>query len=158
MCAECPELVEELRWRVEDSRVFTPQANKVTNPARPSATPPQERAPHEKLASVNENREIASNLLLGILAYQNSFITREAFFAAMQAWLYDKAKSLAQILQNQGALDPDRRALLEALVRQHVKQNDDDPHRACRPLARSSRWTLSCRQWLIQPSRLPSSL
>src|SRR5207248_2369515 len=70
------------------------------------------------------------NLLLGILAYQNAFITREALFAGMQAWLYDKAKSLAEILQNQGALDSDRRALLEALVAQHLKQNGDDPQKS----------------------------
>src|SRR5437016_7564086 len=70
------------------------------------------------------------NLLLGILAYQNAFITREALFAGMQAWLYDKAKSLAEILQNHGALDADRRALLEALVSQHLKQNGDDAQKS----------------------------
>ena len=70
------------------------------------------------------------NLLLGILAYQNAFITREGLFAAMQAWLYDKSKPLAEIMQNQGALDGEERLLLEALVRKHLKQNGDDPQKS----------------------------
>ena len=40
------------------------------------------------------------NLLLGILAYQNAFVTRDALFTAMQTWLYDKTKSVAEILQD----------------------------------------------------------
>ena len=70
------------------------------------------------------------NLLLGILAYQNAFVTRDALFAAMQAWLYDKTKSLAEILQHQGALDGEGRELLEALVKKHVKQHGDDPRQS----------------------------
>jgi serine/threonine-protein kinase len=41
----------------------------------------------------------------------------------MQAWLYEKEQPLAQLLENQGALDPERRRLLEALVEQHVRQH-----------------------------------
>jgi eukaryotic-like serine/threonine-protein kinase len=67
------------------------------------------------------------NLLLGILAYQNAFVTRDALLAAMQAWLYDKAKSLAEILREQGALDAESRQLLDALVDKHLKQHDGDP-------------------------------
>jgi hypothetical protein len=69
------------------------------------------------------------NLLLGILAYQAAFISRDALFAGMQAWLYDKAMPLAQILQNQGVLNKERRALLEAMVEQHVKNHDGDPQK-----------------------------
>jgi serine/threonine protein kinase len=70
------------------------------------------------------------NLLLGILAYQNAFITKEQLLAGMQAWLYDKAKPLAEVLRDQGALDEPRRALLDALVDQHVKQHGGDPQRS----------------------------
>ncbi len=73
------------------------------------------------------NAESDRNLLFGILAFQNAFISREALIAAMQAWLFDKAKSLGDILRTQGALDAERYALLEALVRQHLKQHEDDP-------------------------------
>ncbi|MBI3409612.1 MAG: serine/threonine protein kinase [Planctomycetes bacterium] len=70
------------------------------------------------------------NLLLGILAFQNAFITRDALFAGMQAWLYDKATPLVRILQNQGALDKKRCTILEALVDQHVQQHECDPQKS----------------------------
>ena len=70
------------------------------------------------------------NLLLGILAYQNAFVSKDALLAGMQAWLFDKSVPLAQVLQNQGALDAERRGLLDALVLQHLKQHGDDPQRS----------------------------
>src|SRR5262249_23302541 len=70
------------------------------------------------------------NLLFGILAYQNAFIGRDALLAAMQAWLFDKAKPLGQILLEQSFLDTERHALLEALVREHLKQHGDDPQQS----------------------------
>jgi WD40 repeat protein/serine/threonine protein kinase len=60
------------------------------------------------------------NLLYGILALQMDFIRRDALIAAMHAWVLDKAKSLGQILQDQGALDADTHALLDALVEKHL--------------------------------------
>ena len=38
------------------------------------------------------------NLLFGILAMQMDFITREQLISAMQAWVFDKSKTLGQIL------------------------------------------------------------
>jgi serine/threonine-protein kinase len=70
------------------------------------------------------------NLLAGILAYQNAFISREALVAGMQAWLYDKTKTLTVILQEQGALDEARRTLLDALVEQHLKQHGNDAEKS----------------------------
>jgi hypothetical protein len=67
------------------------------------------------------------NLLFGILALQMDFIARDALVKAMHAWVLDKAKPLGQILVEQQALKSERRALLEALVQEHVKQHDDDP-------------------------------
>jgi hypothetical protein len=58
------------------------------------------------------------NLLFGILALQMDFISRDALIAVMHAWVLDKAKPLAQILHDQGALTADRRTLLEALVQE----------------------------------------
>src|SRR5207249_11651276 len=75
---------------------------------------------------------------LGILAYQNALITRDALFAGMQAWLYDKARSLAEILQNQGALDAERRQLLEAMVGHHLKQHSGDPQRSLQAVSSAS--------------------
>jgi hypothetical protein len=70
------------------------------------------------------------NLLFGILALQMDFIGRDALIAAMNAWVLDKAKPLGQVLQEQGVLSAERRALLEALVQEHLKQHDNDPEKS----------------------------
>src|SRR5262245_47105250 len=66
------------------------------------------------------------NLLFGILALQMDFVGRDALLRAMQAWVFDKAKPLGQILQDQGDLAAERHHLLEALVREHLKQHGGD--------------------------------
>ena len=43
------------------------------------------------------------NLLIGILALQIDFVSREALIAAVSAWVRDKQKPLSQILVDQGA-------------------------------------------------------
>jgi len=66
------------------------------------------------------------NLLLGIIALQMDFISRDALIAAMNAWVLDKATALSQILQGQGALTESRRSLLDALVEEHLKLHEHD--------------------------------
>jgi serine/threonine-protein kinase len=66
------------------------------------------------------------NLLFGVLAMQMDFITREQLIAAMQAWVFDKAKPLGAILHAQKALADDNRQLLEALVQKHLAMHDND--------------------------------
>src|SRR5438270_417474 len=75
------------------------------------------------------------NLLFGILALQMDFITRDQLVAAMHAWVLDKGKPLGQVLQDQRALAADRRTLLEALVAEHLKQHDGDPHNSLASLS-----------------------
>ncbi len=70
------------------------------------------------------------NLLFGILALQMDFITRDALVVAMQAWVFDKAKPLGQILVAQEALSGERHALLEALIQEHLKRHEGDPHKS----------------------------
>ncbi len=43
------------------------------------------------------------NLLLGILALQNNFVTRAQLLAAFNAWVEDKSKSLGALLLEQKA-------------------------------------------------------
>ncbi len=74
------------------------------------------------MATANGDR----NLLFGILALQMDFISRDALVRAMHAWVLDKAKSLCQILVEQGALSAARCALLEPLVQEHIQQHGDD--------------------------------
>src|SRR5262249_21508870 len=48
----------------------------------------------------------------------------------MNAWVLAKGRPLGDILADQGALKPDHRTLLEALVRAHLAQHDDDPRKS----------------------------
>src|SRR5262249_14627680 len=70
------------------------------------------------------------NLLFGVLALQMDFVTRDALVRGMNAWVLDKHKPLAHVLQEQGALAPDARALLEPLVEKHLQIHGDDPQRS----------------------------
>jgi hypothetical protein len=55
-------------------------------------------------------------LLLGILALQTDFITRDALIAAMLAWSVAKHRPLEDILVDQGALEPAYRDLLRSMI------------------------------------------
>ncbi|MSQ94298.1 MAG: serine/threonine-protein kinase [Gemmataceae bacterium] len=70
------------------------------------------------------------NLLFGILAMQLDIITREQLLAAMQAWVFDKAKSLGEILQTQKALDQDNRQLLDTFVLKHLAKHDNNSEKS----------------------------
>jgi WD40 repeat protein/serine/threonine protein kinase len=70
------------------------------------------------------------NFLLGIVALQMDFITREALIAAMHAWVLNKSLPLSQILQDQGTLSTAQRTLLDALVEEHIKLHDGDPQKS----------------------------
>jgi serine/threonine-protein kinase len=70
------------------------------------------------------------NLLFGILALQMDFIGRDQLIAAMHAWVLDKATPLGDLLQGQGALAEDERAILDALVEKHLRKHGGDPERS----------------------------
>ena len=71
--------------------------------------------------------EIGRNLLLGVLALQNGFISREGLLAAFNAWLADRSKSLGAILVDEAKLSPSRLTILEGLVAEHVQDHGGDP-------------------------------
>ena len=73
------------------------------------------------------------NLLLGILAAQMDFVSRDTLFAAMNAWIIHKETPLGQLLVERGDLARSRRELLEALVDEHVRATAATPPGACRP-------------------------
>jgi serine/threonine-protein kinase len=70
------------------------------------------------------------NLLFGIMAVQNDFVSRDALIEAMGAWVLDKSKSLGGILVERRHLSSERHVLLRALVAEHVKAHHDDPQRS----------------------------
>src|SRR6516162_4581790 len=76
-----------------------------------------------------------ANLLYGMLALQMNFVGRDALLAAMQAWVFDKARPLGQILQEQGQLTPERRQALDHLLAEHLKTHNDDPHQSLAAVA-----------------------
>src|SRR4051794_27337751 len=75
------------------------------------------------------------NLLLGILAQQMDFVTRDALFAAMNAWIIRKDTPLGALLVERGDLAKSRRDLLEALVDEHVHAHGGDPARSLHALS-----------------------
>jgi serine/threonine-protein kinase len=64
------------------------------------------------------------NLLLGVLAMQLDFVTREDLQAALQAWAADRARPLGDVLVERRALAVRRRVLLEELVDEFLVQHD----------------------------------
>jgi hypothetical protein len=70
------------------------------------------------------------NLVLGIIALQMDFISRDQLIAAMGAWVMDKHKSLGQVLCEQGALSPEDHEAIESLVRRHLLRHSDDAERS----------------------------
>src|SRR5262245_26378545 len=70
------------------------------------------------------------NLLFGILALQMDFIGRDALIAGMNAWVLAKDRPLGDLLADQGALKPEHRTLLEALVQAHLAQHGNDPRKS----------------------------
>ncbi len=75
------------------------------------------------------------NLLFGILAVQLDFINRDQLVAAMHDWLLAKPKSLSGILVDKNVLGAERAALVDALVIEHLKQHNDDPHQSLAALS-----------------------
>jgi WD40 repeat protein/serine/threonine protein kinase len=78
----------------------------------------------------NSRPLVDRNLLLGILALQMDFISRDALITAMNGWVINKSQSLGDVLVAQQALAPKRLALLESLVEEHVDQHGRDPEKS----------------------------
>jgi serine/threonine-protein kinase len=94
----------------------------AANPSRPRAESPRAVDP-------------AHGLLLGLLAFQNHFIDREALLAALGDWVADKATPLGRILVARGAIDAATHALLEALAKKHLEVHDGDAEKSLAALA-----------------------
>ncbi len=78
------------------------------------------------------------NLLFGILAVQMDFVSRDALITAMNAWVLAKHRPLGELLQEQGALTPQRRALLDGLADEHLHAHGGDPRCSLAALAHRS--------------------
>src|SRR6516165_1928120 len=85
------------------------------------------------------------DLLFGLLALQNGMVTRDQLVAAFGAWTGAHGRPLAELLSDQGALRPEHRPLLDALVDAHLRLHDGDPEKslAVLDLNRSTRESLA---------------
>jgi eukaryotic-like serine/threonine-protein kinase len=75
------------------------------------------------------------NLLLGIIALELNFISRDVLISAMNAWVLNRATPLGQMLQDRGALSESCRSVLEALVDEHIMHHDDEPRKSLAALS-----------------------
>src|SRR5262249_13811167 len=99
----------------------------------------------EEVTTVLRTTDPARDLLFGLLALQIGLIDQGALFAAFAAWTRDKSRPLADHLLIGGDLDAEQRALLEALVAQHLKKHGGDAERSLAAIraGRSTRESLA---------------
>ncbi len=92
-----------------------------------------------------QSTDPSRDLLFGLLALQTGLIDQGALFAAFAAWTRDKARSLAEHLGDDGGLDADGRAAVEAMVAVHVRKHGGDVEKslAAVPTNRSARARLA---------------
>jgi len=74
--------------------------------------------------------EVERNLLFGLLALQTGLIDRAALLTALHTCGVAKEKSLAEILGDQGALDAEGKALIQALASKHLGAHGGDPEKS----------------------------
>jgi serine/threonine-protein kinase len=81
------------------------------------------------------------DLLFGLLALQNGMVSKAQLVAAFGAWTASPGRSMADLLVEQGALDPAGRDLLLALTERHLRAHGGDPEKslAALELNRSTR-------------------
>jgi serine/threonine-protein kinase len=72
-------------------------------------------------------------VLWGLLAEQNQFITSAALAGALEAWRDRAGKSLAQIVLEQSPLDPVGADMIESLRKEYLNRLDHDPLGASLP-------------------------
>src|SRR5262249_32719716 len=70
------------------------------------------------------------DLLFGLLALQIGMGTRDQLAAAFAVWYAAGDRPMADLLAEQAQLGPDERALLTALVENHLKRHAGDPERS----------------------------
>jgi serine/threonine protein kinase len=70
------------------------------------------------------------NLLFGILALQNGFVTRDQLMEAMNAWVIARHLPLGDLLRERGALAQEEHALLEALVSRQLARHQGDAEKS----------------------------
>ena len=79
------------------------------------------------------------NLLVGIVALQMDFVTRDELISAMQSWMLAKDHPLGELLVERKLLVSGEREVIEALVDRHVSRHRGDHGESLSALAKSER-------------------
>ncbi len=74
---------------------------------------------------MNQSGPAERELLLGILALQNGFVSQEQLLNGFRQWTIDKSRGLADVLVSLGALNPAIEPALQALVTAHIQTHDN---------------------------------
>jgi serine/threonine protein kinase len=78
------------------------------------------------------------NLLFGILALQNGFVTRDQLVEAMNSWALARHRPLGEVLRERGALGEEEHALLEALVNLQLAKHQGNVENSLQALGLSA--------------------
>src|SRR5262245_49467808 len=92
--------------------------------------PTNRAGPRRSARAMTPSGSAEQDLLLGILALQNGLLDQPALIAAFQAWSRDRARPLARVLVERGAMAESDRLLLEDLARRHLQKHGGDPERS----------------------------
>jgi hypothetical protein len=96
------------------------------------------------------------NLLFGITALQNDFITRDALIAAMNAWAIAKHRPIGEILVEAKALDPVDREALEAMIARRLAKHDNNPAASLAAISSAGSVAEALRREIADPDILAS--
>lgn len=66
------------------------------------------------------------NLLVGVVALQMDFVSRDDLIAVMNAWAIEKSRSLSDLLLQRGAINVDEQQLLESLADRQLARHAND--------------------------------
>ena len=70
-----------------------------------------------------------SNLILGLLALQHGFVSRDQLVSAVSVWTTDKSQSIGKILEENGSLANGVAGLLVHLTEAHLANHGNEPGR-----------------------------
>ncbi|WP_339744422.1 protein kinase [uncultured Rubinisphaera sp.] len=96
------------------------------------------------------------NLLIGVIAYNNGFVDQNQLIQAMNQWVLDKSKSLAEVMQSQSAITVEERELILALAERHLEKFGGDAEKTLQQLSSIS--SVKTHLETIQDSDLQKSL
>ncbi len=75
------------------------------------------------------------NLLIGVIAYNNGFVDQNQLIQAMNQWVLDKSKSLAEVMQTLDAITVEERELILALTERHLEKFGGDAEKTLQQLS-----------------------